>query len=85
MKKKIKAKNKFIGQIALGEENRIGLIISMAKSLIDYNKIDNLETVFNKIRAVSTADTANIANEILDEKNLSSLTFYPTESENFSS
>ncbi len=74
-----KAKNKFIGQIALGEENRIGLIISMAKSLIDYNKIDDLTTVFNKINAVTTSDMANIANEVLDEKNLSSLTFYPTE------
>lgn len=74
-----KAKNKFIGQIALGEENRIGLIISMAKSLIDYNKIDDLTTVFKKINAVSTSDMANIANEILDDKNLSSLTFYPTE------
>ncbi len=74
-----KAKNKFIGQIALGEENRIGLIISMAKSLIDYNKIDDLTTVFNKINAVTTSDMANIANEVLDEKNLSSLTFYPSE------
>ncbi|RZL34015.1 MAG: insulinase family protein [Pedobacter sp.] len=74
-----KAKNKFIGQIALGEENRIGLIISIAKSLIDYNRIDNLETVFNKIRNVSVTDMANIANEVLDEKNLSSLTFYPAE------
>ncbi len=75
-----KAKNKFIGQIALGEENRIGLIIAMAKSLIDYGKIDNLETVFNKIRAVTTAEMAEISNEILDENKLSALTFYPTES-----
>lgn len=74
-----KAKNKFIGQIALGEENRIGLIISMAKSLIDYHKIDDLETVFNKIRAVTAEDMDAIANEVLDEKNLSSLTFFPTE------
>lgn len=72
-----KAKNKFIGQIALGEENRIGLIISMAKSLIDYDKIDSLETVFYKIQSVTTADMANIANEVLDDRNLSSLTFYP--------
>jgi len=72
-----KAKNKFIGQIALGEENRIGLIVSMAKSLIDYNKIDSLETVFEKIEAVKTTEMASIANEILDEKNLSVLTFYP--------
>lgn len=74
-----KVKNKFIGQIALGEENRIGLIISMAKSLIDYHKIDDLETVFNKIRAVTAEDMDAIANEVLDEKNLSSLTFFPTE------
>ncbi len=74
-----KAKNKFIGQIALGEENRIGLIISMAKSLIDYNKIDALNIVFTKINAISTTDMANIANEILDEKSLSSLTFFPSE------
>lgn len=74
-----KAKNKFIGQIALGEENRIGLIISMAKSLIDYQKIDDLETVFNKIRAVSANDMDVIANTVLDEKNVSSLTFYPAD------
>lgn len=74
-----KAKSKFIGQIALGEENRIGLIIAMAKSLIDYDRIDDLNTVFKKINAVSTEDMKNIANEILDEKNLSSLVFYPTE------
>ncbi|WP_432713124.1 M16 family metallopeptidase [Pedobacter sp.] len=72
-----KAKHKFIGQIALGEENRIGLIISMAKSLIDYDKIDTLEMVFSKIRAVSRAEMTEISHEMLDEKNLSALTFYP--------
>ncbi len=72
-----KVKNKFIGQIALGEENRIGLIISMAKSLIEYDRIDDLETVFKKIHAVTPSEMAQIAEEILDERNLSTLTFYP--------
>jgi predicted Zn-dependent peptidase len=72
-----KAKHKFIGQIALGEENRIGLIISMAKSLIDYDNIDDLPTVFKKIQGVSRAEIADISHEMLDEKNLSALTFYP--------
>jgi predicted Zn-dependent peptidase len=72
-----RAKNKFIGQIALGEENRIGLIISMAKSLIDYNYIDSLESVFGKIQAIKPAEMDTIANEMLDEKNLSVLSFYP--------
>jgi len=72
-----KAKKKFIGQIALGEENRIGLIIAMAKSLIDYNKIDSLETVFKKINAVTTKEIAQIANEVLDEQQLNVFTFCP--------
>jgi predicted Zn-dependent peptidase len=72
-----RAKSKFIGQIALGEENRIGLIISMAKSLMDYDQIDPLEKVFAKIQALTTTEMADIASEMLDENNLSSLTFYP--------
>ncbi len=72
-----RAKNKFIGQIALGEENRIGLIISMGKSLMDYDQIDPLEKVFSKIQAITTNEMAEIANEMLDEHNLSGLTFYP--------
>lgn len=74
-----KAKNKFIGQIALGEENRIGLIISMAKSLIDHNKIDSLETVFEKINAVTTKQMADVTNEILDIEQLNIFTFCPIE------
>lgn len=72
-----KAKNKFIGQIALGEENRIGLLISMAKSLIDYDHIDSLDRVFQKILAVTTKDMIEISNEMLDKDNLSRLSFYP--------
>lgn len=74
-----KAKNKFIGQIALGEENRIGLIISMAKSLVDYGRIDSLAQVFEKINAVKLEDMLNIANEMLDENALSALTFIPAD------
>ncbi|WP_293313681.1 M16 family metallopeptidase [Pedobacter sp. UBA5917] len=74
-----KAKNKFIGQIALGEENRIGLIISMAKSLIDHDKIDSLETVFEKINAVTTAQMADVVREVLDIDQLNIFTFCPIE------
>lgn len=74
-----KAKNKFIGQIALGEENRIGLIISMAKSLIDHDKIDSLETVFEKINAVTTKQMAEVTDEILNIEQLNIFTFCPIE------
>lgn len=74
-----KAQNKFIGQIALGEENRIGLIIAMAKSLLDYNQIDSLETVFQKIRQVSVTDMSQIVNDVFDESTWTSLLFNPVD------
>ncbi len=73
------AKQKFIGQIALGEENRMGLIISMSKSLLDYGRVDPLEQVFEKINAVNSDQLLKIANEIFDPKALSSLLFEPLE------
>ncbi len=72
-----KAKKKFIGQIALGEENRIGLLVSMAKSLLDHNTIDSLEQVFGKIEAVTTSEILEISNAILDERLHSKLIFSP--------
>ncbi len=74
------AKQKFIGQIALGEENKMGVIISMAKSLLDYGKVDTLEEVFSKINSVSTGQVLEIANEMFAKDQLSTLVFEPQES-----
>ncbi len=73
------AKDKFIGQIALGEENRMGLLISMSKSLLDYGRVDSLEEIFAKINAVSASQILEIANEMFDPKELSSMIFNPKE------
>jgi predicted Zn-dependent peptidase len=73
------AKDKFIGQIALGEENRMGLLISMSKSLLDYGRVDSLEEIFAKINAVSDSQMLEIANEMFDPKELSSMIFNPKE------
>jgi predicted Zn-dependent peptidase len=72
-----KAKNKFIGQIALSEENRIGLIISMAKSLIDHDRIDSLTQVFERINKVSTTEMTQIVDEVLAPEQLNIFTFSP--------
>jgi predicted Zn-dependent peptidase len=72
-----RAKQKFIGQIALAEENYLNLIISLSKSLLDYGSIDPLEVLFEKINRVSEAQILSIANEIFDPKELSVLVFEP--------
>ncbi|HEX7367470.1 MAG TPA: pitrilysin family protein [Pelobium sp.] len=71
------AKKRFIGQIALGEENRMGVLISMAKSLLDYNKIDSLKEIYQKINRVTAKELIAIANEVLDSKRLSLLLYSP--------
>jgi predicted Zn-dependent peptidase len=69
------AKQRLIGQIALGEENRLGVLISMAKSLLDYNKIDSLKEVFEKINKVTSVQLMDIANDIMAPDHLSTLIF----------
>ncbi len=70
-------KQKFIGQIALAEESRMGLIISMAKSLVDFNYIDTLQQVFDKINAVTAEQLLEISNEIFDNDRMITLLFEP--------
>jgi predicted Zn-dependent peptidase len=71
------AKQKFIGQIALAEESRMGLIISMAKSLVDFNCVDTLQQIFDKINAVTAEELLEISNEIFDTDKMVTLVFEP--------
>jgi len=76
------SKNKFIGQIALGEENRIALIIAMAKNVIDYGDVETLPKIYERINNVTAEDIWEISNEILNPDNLNSLVFQPDFNEN---
>ena len=71
------AKQKFIGQISLAEENRLSVIISLAKNIIEEGKADSLTEIYKKINLVSAQDILSVANEVLSPANLSSLTFLP--------
>lgn len=73
------AKQKFIGQIALAEENRLSLIIGMAKSILDFGYVDSLEQIFAKINAVTANDLLTISNEIFNVANMTTLLFEPNQ------
>ncbi len=74
-----RAKQKFKGQIALAEENRMNMIIAEAKNILDYDRIVTLEEVFARIDAVSTRDIQDLAVEFFDPHRLMSLSFVPEE------
>ncbi len=70
-------KNQLKGQLAMAEESNMGFMQMMAKSLLDMDRIDSLEEIFEQIDEVSSTVLQDIANEMFDEKDLSSLTFLP--------
>ncbi len=70
-----KAKKQLMGQIAISFENHESLMLAMAKSYLIFNRFDSLEEIRKKIDAITADQLIEIANEILDEKNLSSLTY----------
>lgn len=73
------AKQKFMGQIALGEENRMGVLIAMAKNMLDYGRVNSLEEVLASIEQVTAEQALAVANEILHPGGLTTLNFVPTE------
>ncbi len=74
-----KAKQQLIGQITLSEENNCNVMLGMGKSLLLYDKVEGLKETYEKINAITESELQNIANEIFDERQLSSLIFLPKE------
>lgn len=70
-----KAKKQLIGQLAIANENREDLMLTLGRSYLYFNKVDSLAEVFQKIDEISAEDLFAIANETLAEANLSKLIF----------
>ena len=69
------ARQQLIGQIALSSENRANTMLSLGRSLLLYNKVDSLDDIYAAIMAINSSEVLEIANEVFDEKQMSSLTF----------
>lgn len=72
-----KAKEQLIGQLAMAEENNASLMLMLGKSILDRNRIDSLEEIFERIRSVNSSELMDIAQEMFADEHLSYLTFLP--------
>jgi predicted Zn-dependent peptidase len=70
-----KAKNQIKGYLARGYENHESLMLSLGKSLLVFNKIDTLKDTCKKIDAVTSSELLEIANEIFEPSQLSTLIY----------
>ena len=71
------AKVQLKGQMAMSEENNNAMMLMMAKSLLDLNKIPVLDEVFKQIDLITAFELREIAEEALAVDQMSSLTFMP--------
>lgn len=72
-----RAKAQLMGQLAMSEENNTSLMLMLAKSILDLNRVDTLEEIFEKIELIKASDLLEVANEIFEENQLSTLTYLP--------
>ena len=72
-----KLKEQMMGQLAMAEENYSGLMLAMAKSLLDLDRLQSLDEVFEEIENVTAGELQEVANEVFQKDQISSLTFIP--------
>ena len=70
-----KAQKQLMGQIAISTENHEDLMLSIGKSLLLFNKVEPVESVFRKIEAISQSDILEMANEILNSDRMSRIVY----------
>lgn len=70
-----RAKQQLIGHIAISAESRDNAALAMGKSLLLFNKIESLEATYKKVNAITANEILEVANEILDDKQLSMLIY----------
>lgn len=72
-----KAKNQIKGQMALSEENKNAIMLMMAKSQLDLNKVPDINSVFNKIDGITSNHIQELAKQYLPTDQMSALTYLP--------
>jgi predicted Zn-dependent peptidase len=70
-------KEQLMGQLAMAEESNQSFMLMMAKSILDLNRVDSLENIFEEIRNIEASQLQELAIEMFDETQLSSLIFLP--------
>lgn len=70
-------KEQLVGQLAMAEESNNSFMLMMAKSLLDIDRVEALNDIFNDINAVTAAQLQDLAQEAFVEDQFSSLTFVP--------
>lgn len=72
-----RAKNQYIGQLIVSNENRPGLMIHMGQSLIKHSRITTIEEAIARIKEITADEILTTAKEIFNKEHFSALMYLP--------
>ncbi|AII52816.1 M16 family metallopeptidase [Hymenobacter sp. APR13] len=70
-------KEQLMGQMAMAEESNGGMMQLLAKSTLDLGRVESINEIFDRIRAITSSELLEMANEVLTDDNLSVLQYVP--------
>jgi predicted Zn-dependent peptidase len=70
-----RAKLQLMGQLAISYEQSLNEMLSMGKSFLEFNKIDNIEEINEKIESITAEQIQDVANDIFLPGKLSTLIY----------
>jgi len=68
-------KKQLLGQLALSYENNLNLMLSHAKSVLVFNKVESFNVISKKVQSIDASVLKNIANELLQFDKMSILLY----------
>ena len=71
------AKEQFMGQVAMSEENNGSYMMMMARSILDLGKVPSLDELFAQVKHVTSKELQQLAQEMFDEREMSLLIMEP--------
>ena len=61
----------------MGHESGLNIMLALGKSLLTYGKVDLMDDIYREIDEISAIELMEVANEIFDSHQLSSLIYIP--------
>ena len=71
------AKKQLLGQIALSQENRASLMLSLGKALLQFDRVDRFEEIQAQVHDITSAEIQELAAETFDQQYLATLSYIP--------
>jgi hypothetical protein len=68
-------KKQLLGQLALSYESNVNVMISQAKNVLVYDRVDDFAAIASKIHAIDSFSLKEVAKQILDFDKMSFLTY----------